>query len=376
MKKAISIILTICLITSAAVIFTACKKGDESKGTPVDPSHVSEDENLDPTIGHKAPVIDTELERIFKEATNELDGADYKAIAYIGMSAEDGYVFLAVQTPVIPDPKSTYAVVRISDSDGKAQIIEIIPSELEAIADAEKELVGGWAKSEDLKVTDEAKKALEKACETLAGATYNPVALLGTQVVAGMNYLIVCEMTATVPGAKTDYAIVTVYADLEGNCEITDTTEFLSDSGSGSETAEEASETSEPAEGATKAESDVVYGSYDEAKKDAGFDLDTPDLASATFKVITDTANNTIFEIRSDGTYIRKTKGSADISPDPTDYPETSAETTDDGREINFKGEDGKIFLMTWTNDGFSYCVGFKEGASRSEADTYINWVK
>ena len=66
-------------------------------------------------------------------------------------------------------------------------------------------------------MTDAAKAALEKACETLTGAEYTPVALLATQIVAGTNYRIICQSTPAVPGAESSYVIVTVYADLQGN---------------------------------------------------------------------------------------------------------------------------------------------------------------
>ena len=75
-------------------------------------------------------------------------------------------------------------------------------------------------------MTDDAKTAFEKACETLTGADYTPVALLATQIVAGTNYRIICESRPAVPIPECGYVIVTVYADLEGNAEITDTIEF------------------------------------------------------------------------------------------------------------------------------------------------------
>jgi hypothetical protein len=44
--------------------------------------------------------------------------------------------------------------------------------------------------------------AFDKAAACLAGASYEPVAVLGKQVVAGMNYCLLCKVTATVPDAK------------------------------------------------------------------------------------------------------------------------------------------------------------------------------
>ena len=347
MKKAISIITALMLIISTAVLLTACKK-DEPKGQgTTDPSHVSESEEKGATE------TDAEAKKLFDEATKELTGASYTTIAYLGTN-EDDHVFLAEQTVTVPDATKTYAIVKISEKDGKAEIKKIISSAQPVIDDTGAKTDGGWAKSGDLAVTDEAKAALEKASETLTGATYNPVALLGTQIVAGTKYMLVCEMTATVPDAKTDYAIVTVYADLEGNAEIEKTIELVDE--------EENAEIANPVAG---------YETKEEAAKAVGFDLETPDLDSPIFSVIGDE----IFEIGNDDVYVRKAKGSDDISGDYNDYSETLTETVQ-GKEVTFKGNDGKINLLLWTEGDFSFCVGFNKGVSRADAESYIGQVK
>ena len=83
---------------------------------------------------------------------------------------------------------------------------------------------GGWeANSGALSIESNAaaKAAFEKAVEGLEGYEYEPIALLGTQVVAGTNYSILARGTAVVPDAEPVYEIVVVYEDLEGNAEIT-----------------------------------------------------------------------------------------------------------------------------------------------------------
>ena len=74
---------------------------------------------------------------------------------------------------------------------------------------------------------DEAKAALDKASETLTGAEFDPIALVGTQVVAGTNYRLLCKETATVPDAESFYTIIDIYADLNGNAELTETYDFV-----------------------------------------------------------------------------------------------------------------------------------------------------
>ncbi|MBR3505258.1 MAG: hypothetical protein IKO07_13595 [Clostridia bacterium] len=89
-------------------------------------------------------------------------------------------------------------------------------------------LVGGWsvADSEEIALPEDAADAFEKALEGLAGCTYKPVALLGTQVVAGTNYCILCELTPVVPNPVSYYALVYIYADLQGNAQITNVAEL------------------------------------------------------------------------------------------------------------------------------------------------------
>ena len=81
-------------------------------------------------------------------------------------------------------------------------------------------VVGGWTISEDAALTDEARAAFEKAMEGFTGVGYEPVALIGTQVVSGTNYCILCEARVIVPDAAPYYALVYVYADLKGGAEI------------------------------------------------------------------------------------------------------------------------------------------------------------
>ena len=86
----------------------------------------------------------------------------------------------------------------------------------------EQMLSGGWENvlHEAEELPEEAQKAFDKATEELVGAEYTPVALLSTQLVAGMNYCILCQISPVVPNPETSWALVYIYADLEGNAEI------------------------------------------------------------------------------------------------------------------------------------------------------------
>ena len=89
-------------------------------------------------------------------------------------------------------------------------------------------LSGGWTPSADPAVTEELRALFEKGTETLTGAGYNPVAYLGSQVVAGRNHAFLCQMVTAYPGMETEpaYAIVYLYEDLQGGVSILNIADF------------------------------------------------------------------------------------------------------------------------------------------------------
>ena len=92
-------------------------------------------------------------------------------------------------------------------------------------------LAGGWQNvpHEAAELPEDAQAAFDKALDGLVGAEYTPVALLSTQLVAGMNYCILCQITPVVPNATPTWALVYIYADLQGNAEITNVYELYVD---------------------------------------------------------------------------------------------------------------------------------------------------
>lgn len=91
--------------------------------------------------------------------------------------------------------------------------------------------MGGWetVTAEARPLPDDAQAAFDKATGTLVGAEYTPVALLGTQLVAGTNYCILCQITPVVPNPVPTWALVYIYADLQGNASVTNVYELYVD---------------------------------------------------------------------------------------------------------------------------------------------------
>ena len=92
-------------------------------------------------------------------------------------------------------------------------------------------MTGGWeiVPHEAVELSPDAQAAFDKAVKGLLGAEYVPVALMSTQVVAGTNYCILCQITPVVPKAVPTWALVYIYADLNGNAEITNIYELYTD---------------------------------------------------------------------------------------------------------------------------------------------------
>lgn len=166
----------------------------------------------------ESPVITEEIRNLVAKANQILTGAQYEPVALISKQVVAGfnYRLLCKVTATVPDAKTYYSVITLwEDPQGEASITDIIDTAIEAPSG--EQLDGGITEAASPELTAEAKEAVTKAMETMAGMSYNPLALLGTQVVAGTNYIVLCEATATVPGAETGYAIVTVCAGVDGS---------------------------------------------------------------------------------------------------------------------------------------------------------------
>ena len=73
---------------------------------------------------------------------------------------------------------------------------------------------------------EEVEKAFNKVTETLTGCGLEPVAYVGSQVVAGMNYMILCRATGSAHELGTSFKMAVIYADLQGNAELSSLKDF------------------------------------------------------------------------------------------------------------------------------------------------------
>ena len=163
----------------------------------------------------------------FDKATKGLAGSAIEPVAYLGSQVVAGanHAFLCKVTPIVPNAKAALKYVTVyADLAGNAEITKTAGIEEFTTGEVSFEsLAGGYTASAACGggISGDVKTAFDKATKGLAGVGYEPLALLGTQVVAGMNYAVLCKATPVVPNAQSALAIVVIYQDLQGGAEIT-----------------------------------------------------------------------------------------------------------------------------------------------------------
>ena len=224
MKRLLLVLLAVVLVASLA----ACGR---SSAEPTEAEKQSEQEAI---VGGwsiaDSPAVPDEVKELVNKAAEKMDGAVYTPVAYVASQVVAGtnHLVLCTVEPLVPDSKATYALVTVyEDLQGNAEITDVYNSEAESLGNyQDPEATGTWKLTDPPVVTEDAKNALEKATAAMTGAEYTPIALLGTQLVSGTNYCMLCELTPVTANPEPYYAVVTVYEDLQGNAEIIDTCDF------------------------------------------------------------------------------------------------------------------------------------------------------
>ena len=136
-----------------------------------------------------------------------LKGAEYTPIAYLGSQVANGikHAVLAEQTLITgKDQKNIVLVIfrQVGDDVELPYIERVLESGGEC---------GGVKVDVKVPTPPEAVAVLDKALSSYVGLDAKPFALLGTQVVKGVNYFIACEVTPVVKGgAPSEIAMIMV----------------------------------------------------------------------------------------------------------------------------------------------------------------------
>ena len=174
----------------------------------------------------ESKTVTAELQEVFDKAAAPYEGLDLTPKAYLAHQVVAGTNHLfectdsaknKYEVTVYQDLQGGFTITKVEDKKGNDVTSEILPE----IATPD----GGAVEPANGEITAELQGIFDKALEGYDGAKLEPVELLSTQVVAGVNYRFLCNETVLVPGAEPKEVIVTVFKDLDGNCSITDVTD-------------------------------------------------------------------------------------------------------------------------------------------------------
>ena len=107
----------------------------------------------------------------------------------------------------------------------------------------------------------------------------------------------------------------------------------------------------------------VEVKNLDEASKIAGFTLEVPETYEDYKKQVIQAIENDMIEViyleeesGYEGLRIRKAKGTDDISGDYNEYRNVETVKVED-YDVTEKGDEGNIFIATWTDGTYSYAI-------------------
>jgi len=236
MKKLISLLLVIALCVGAVCALSAC----EEEAPPIEEPVLAggwqiNGEDAEPDMPQEAK----EAFNAAMEAGREgvLDGDVYTPLAYLGsqVAAGTNYAYLC-RTEVTDFTRyaSLCVVTVYSGLTGKASVLDV---KHVRIADYTEDagldfnsgaLVGSWTLCADdpAKLAPDDQAAFDAATAELLGVNYTPLALMGTQVVAGRNLAFLCCAESVTAEPVSTLAVVIVYAALDGTATVTSIAPF------------------------------------------------------------------------------------------------------------------------------------------------------
>ena len=166
--------------------------------------------------------------KTFKKATKKLTGVSYKPVALLAKQTVAGtkYVFLCQGTTATRKPvRAWYVLTAVKDLKNKVTLSSVRKIKVGSIKTQEnprtQTLDGGLqivaVKNKSAALSGSVLKIFKKGIQKYVGYELRPVALLGTQTVAGNKYRVLCYGTGQ---AGSDYFVVDIYKDLKGNCSV------------------------------------------------------------------------------------------------------------------------------------------------------------
>ena len=236
MKKRI-LILGLMAVLATGMLFAGCKKKQTTSDVPVsiDVSELQSgevEEGSEMILGgwevnpNYTPVLSDEEIAIYDDGVTGLDGLSYDPVTVLATQVVSGtnYAFLVYGNETeqkAQGAQSSYAIAVVwQDTNGSSTLMnltKINPADLH-VKETGEDLVGSWTATDTGSVgmlpSEEAQTSFEDVTADL-GKTFNPVILLGSQLVSGKNYAAISR------GSDGQLYLSQWYRDLKGNAKMT-----------------------------------------------------------------------------------------------------------------------------------------------------------
>jgi len=174
--------------------------------------------------------VTEELNDIFNDATQDISGVAYTPVAYLGSRVDAGTELAYLCKATSEDGGKYWSMVYINEQiNGEAKLakdicIDVFGSvndkTVQKLADTDEDLLGGWETSDEYNLPDDMKSVIEETLGEVNEVTYTPKMVMGTQVVSGTNYAILCSTNDNSSDANAYWSIVYVYINLNGEGQI------------------------------------------------------------------------------------------------------------------------------------------------------------
>ena len=159
------------------------------------------------------------------------DGTHTELVPKIGTQVVSGqtYCYLCKSTLGAKDRQDGYALCFVYiNASGEAKYLKDDKIVLPGTENGGPALVGGWTYTETPDIKPDLREKIEATTARMLGTNITPEALIGTQVVAGANYAVLCRVSAVANGVggATQYKLIIFNFDPEGNMTMTDVTDI------------------------------------------------------------------------------------------------------------------------------------------------------
>lgn len=171
-----------------------------------------------------SPVVLEGLKDAFDRYNLQIEGASYSPFATIAyyLSTADGsttWRVFARQTLSDAEATSKYVIVDLTETmNGDVTLKALYPTTQTAFPTEGQP--GGWSECESPVIEKDVWETVYKNMINPVGVYYNPIAKIGEQVVAGVNYCILCEYSYVVENPEPGYLLLNVFVGNDGTVEL------------------------------------------------------------------------------------------------------------------------------------------------------------